>query len=99
MMLVKKNTARRLPMRKVSHPVLITLSTVTVGCKVERNVVIDFANPMFDLHCGPVSVIAFPNSTVLHIGSTNFMLSLPFYVPLAVLVALFVGLWLMLRRR
>src|SRR5258705_9241527 len=86
-------------MLKARNTAWVALLTMLVGCKIERGGIIDFANPMFDLHCGPVVLIAFPDSTVLHIGSTYFMLSLPFYVPLAFLVALFVGLWLMLRRR
>ncbi len=86
-------------MLKVRNAVLIALSIVLAGCKIERHVTIDFANPMFDLHCGPVALITFPDSTVLHIGSTYFMLSLPFYIPLVFLVALFLGLCFILRRR
>src|SRR5260221_598430 len=79
-------------MLKARNAVLIALSAALTGCKIERHVTIDFANPMFDLHCGPVVLIAFAEETVLHVGTTYFMLSLPFYIPLAFLVALFVGL-------
>jgi hypothetical protein len=87
-----------LTMLKVRNAVLIALLIVLAGCKIERHVTFDFANPVFDLHCGPVTLSAFPDSTVLHIGSTYFMLLLPFYVPLIFLVP-FVGLWFILRRR
>jgi hypothetical protein len=86
-------------MLKVRNALLIALPMVLAGCKIERDVIIDFANPMFDLHCGPVALIAFLDSTVLHIGGTYFMLSLPFYIPLVFLVAVFLGLWVILRRR
>jgi len=78
---------------------LAALSTMLVGCKIERGGIIDFVNPMFDLHSGPVVFMAFPDSTVVHVGSTYLMLSLPFYVPLLFLVVLFVGLWFILRQR
>jgi len=86
-------------MLRARNAVLIALSIGLTGCKIERHVAIDFANPMFDVHCGPVALIGFPDSTMLHIGSTYFMLSLPFYVPLVFLVALFVGIWFIVRWR
>ena len=35
------------------------------GCTIQRGN-LDFANPWFDLHCGPITLIAFRSSTVLH---------------------------------
>ncbi len=89
---------RSVSMLRRRNTFIATLLSVVTGCKVERGGVIDFANPMFDLQCGPVVLIAFPDETVLHVGRTYFMLSLPFYVPVGFFVLLFAGLWFVIRR-
>ena len=80
------------------YTVLIGVSALLAGCAVEHGT-IDHPNPLFDLHLGPVAFIAFPSSTVLHIGSTYLTLSLPFYFPLALFVALALLFVLLSRRR
>ena len=68
------------------------------GCSIQRGT-IDFANPWFDVDCGPVAIIALRDSTILHVGGTYLMLSLPLYIPIIIIVALFTGYWLLLRWR
>lgn len=87
-------------MKTLARSVILILAIVMLaGCKVERGVVIDFVNPLFDLHCGPVTLIAFSDETVLHIGSTYLMLRLPFYVPVIACIFLAVALRVMIQRR
>ena len=84
-------------MRKSLTNVLLCSSALLAGCSVDRGVH-DYANPLFDLHFGVFTVIAFPSSTVLQIGYTNFNLSLPFYVP-PMLFFLLLGLLFLFSRR
>jgi hypothetical protein len=80
-------------MRWVRLTSFLLLCVLTAGCTFRRHVQVDFPDPLFDLDCGPVTLIALPSSTVLQVGGSYFILCLPFYVPL-LLVAAVVGLWL-----
>jgi hypothetical protein len=82
----------------IRYTLLLALSLLLAGCTVQRGH-LDFPNPIFDLHCGPITFIALPSSTVVWIGGTYFTLSLPFYVPLVLIVTLVTVLWFLLRRR
>ena len=85
-------------MLKNRPKVLLFLSILLAGCTVEKGA-IDFPNPLFQLRVGPAALIAFRSSTVLQVGSAYFTLSLPFYFPLALVLALSVIVILLLRRR
>ena len=61
--------------------VWFTLVSLVTGCAVQHGVV-DFPNPLFDVHLGTFGVICFPSFTVFRLGGTYFTLLLPFYVPL-----------------
>ncbi len=71
---------------------------VSGGCTVQRGQV-DFPNPLFDVHCGPVALIAFPSSTVLKLGGSYFTLWLPFYLPLILMAILLIVVWAATRGR
>jgi hypothetical protein len=85
-------------MRFIRYMVPVGVAMLTAGCTVQRGTV-DFPNPWFDVHCGFLGLIAFPSSTVLRVGSTYLTLSMPVYVPLALIVVFIVALWIILRRR
>jgi hypothetical protein len=72
---------------KCSHFLLLAIVAALSGCSVEHGVV-DYANPMFDVNFGHYSTLMFfPDGTVLRMGSSYYILNLPFYV-LVVLSAL-----------
>jgi hypothetical protein len=77
------------------HTTWLSIPALLAGCAVEHGT-LDFPNPLFDLHLGPV---ALPSSTVLRVGGTYLTLSLPFYIPLALLVAVVFIILLLLRRK
>jgi hypothetical protein len=76
---------------------LAVLALVT-GCTVQRGT-LDFPNPWFDLHVGPLTFMAFQSSTVLRVGGTYFTLALPFYAPILFAVMLLGVVRLVMKRR
>jgi hypothetical protein len=80
------------------YTLLLALSLLLAGCTVQRGH-LDFPDPLFDLHCDPITFIALPSSSVVWIGDTYFTLSLPFYIPVVFIVVLVTVLRIALRRR
>jgi hypothetical protein len=85
-------------MRLICHMLFLAALALAAGCTMQHGS-LDFPNPWFDAHCGPVAVIAFRSSTVFRVGSTYFTLALPFYAPIILAVVLFTTLWFLIRRR
>ena len=85
-------------MRRRLHMFPMVLLLPVAGCTIQRGN-LDFANPWFDLHCGPITLIAFRSSTVLHVGTAYLTLSLPFYVPVILIIVLAGALWFAVGRR
>jgi hypothetical protein len=78
---------------------IIALLLLLAGCTVEHGS-FDFANPMFDITLGGhTTVMFFREATVLQIGSTYYTLSVPFYILVALLLAVVALLvWIIYRR-
>jgi len=85
-------------MRYTPYMLFVATLVLVAGCTIQRGQ-LDFPNPWFDAHCGPVALVAFRSSTVVQIGGTYFALALPFYAPIILAVMLFAAIWFFIRRR